>query len=81
MKVRLGKLPAAVRLTERLPDAVAAELQVALHRAGTRPSRRAVAGRAPRPVRWIFAAQALLEDMALVTSDPAFPGFGVKVLW
>ena len=28
-----------------------------------------------------LAAQALLEDMTLMTSDPAFAAFGVKVLW
>jgi PIN domain nuclease of toxin-antitoxin system len=33
------------------------------------------------PFDRILAAQALLEDMTLVTSDPAFAAFGVNVLW
>jgi len=33
------------------------------------------------PFDRILAAQALLEDMTVVTSDPAFAAFGVKVLW
>ena len=28
-----------------------------------------------------LSAQALLENMTLVTTDPAFAQFGVKVLW
>lgn len=27
------------------------------------------------------AAQALIEDVPIVTNDAAFPGFGVKVIW
>ena len=82
MKVRLGKLPAAVRLTERLAAAVAEQsfksLSIGLEHGrlgGLLP------GAHRDPFDRILAAQALLEDMALVTSDPAFPGFGVKVLW
>jgi PIN domain nuclease of toxin-antitoxin system len=33
------------------------------------------------PFDRILAAQALLQDLPLVTNDPAFPAFGVKVLW
>lgn len=29
----------------------------------------------------MLAAQALIEDVLLVTNDPAFAGFGVKVIW
>ena len=29
----------------------------------------------------MLAAQALVEDMQLVTNDPAFSGFGVKTIW
>jgi hypothetical protein len=29
----------------------------------------------------VLAAQALLDDLVLVTNDAAFPAFGVKTLW
>jgi len=29
----------------------------------------------------ILAAQALVEEVPLVTNDPAFAAFGVKVVW
>jgi len=29
----------------------------------------------------MLAAQALIEDIPIVTNDPAFPRFGVKVIW
>ena len=33
------------------------------------------------PFDRMLAAQAITEDMPLVTADPAFRGFDVKVLW
>jgi PIN domain nuclease of toxin-antitoxin system len=33
------------------------------------------------PFDRMLAAQALVEDVPLVTNDPAFAGFGVKVVW
>jgi PIN domain nuclease of toxin-antitoxin system len=40
-----------------------------------------LAARHRDPFDRILAAQALLEDLPLVTNDPAFAGFGVKLLW
>jgi PIN domain nuclease of toxin-antitoxin system len=33
------------------------------------------------PFDRILAAQALIEDMSIVTNDAAFTGFGVRVVW
>lgn len=82
MKVRLGKLPAAVRLTDRLAETLVEQNFAAL------PIRLEhgrlgglLSGVHRDPFDRMLAAQALLEDMALVTADPAFGQFGVKVLW
>lgn len=44
-----------------------------------------LAGRLPGPHKDPFdrmlAAQALVEDLPVVTNDPAFAGLGVKVVW
>jgi len=81
-KVRLGKLPAAARLTHRLLESLAEQdfkpLAIGLEHGrlgGLLP------GAHRDPFDRLLAAQALLEDMALVTNDPAFTAFGVKVLW
>jgi PIN domain nuclease of toxin-antitoxin system len=81
-KVRSGKLPAAARLTHRLPESLAEQdfkpLAIRLEHGrlgGLLP------GAHRDPFDRILAAQALLEDMTLITSDPAFAAFGVKVLW
>ena len=82
MKVRLGKLPAAARLTHRLPESLAEQdfkpLAIRLEHGrlgGLLP------GAHRDPFDRILAAQALLEDLPLVTNDPAFAAFGVKVVW
>lgn len=81
-KVRLGKLPAAVRLTHRLHESLAEQnfKQLAItvehgRLGGLLP------GAHRDPFDRILAAQSLLENMALVTGDQVFPSFGVKVLW
>ena len=82
IKVRLGKLPEAARLTYRLTESLAEQ--------GFRPlaisiAHGQLAGLMPGihrdPFDRILAAQSLIEGMPLVTSDPAFVGFGVDVVW
>ncbi len=81
-KHRLGKLPVPARLAESLDDIVVengwqslpltmahAQLAGRLHGAHRDPFDR------------MLAAQALIEDVALVTNDPAFQAFGVKLVW
>jgi PIN domain nuclease of toxin-antitoxin system len=82
VKVRLGKLPQAARLTHRLSESLAEQsfkpLSISLEHGrlgGLLP------GEHRDPFDRILAAQALLEDLTLVTVDPAFGHFGVKVLW
>ena len=82
MKVRLGKLPEAAPLTHRFAESLAEQdfkpLPIGLEHGR-------LGGLLPGPHRdpfdRILAAQALLENLPLVTADPAFAGFGVKVLW
>jgi hypothetical protein len=40
-----------------------------------------MAGTHKDPFDRILAAQALIEDVPLLTNDPAFAPFGVKVVW
>jgi PIN domain nuclease of toxin-antitoxin system len=81
-KVRLGRLPEATRLTHRLPESLAEQnfkllaISIEHGRLGG-----LLATQHRDPFDRILAAQALLEDMPLVTNDPAFAGFGVKLLW
>ena len=82
VKVRLGKLPEAARLTHRLSESMAEQnfkpLPINLEHGrlgGLLP------GQHRDPFDRILAAQALLEDMPLVTNDAAFAPFGVRVVW
>jgi PIN domain nuclease of toxin-antitoxin system len=82
IKVRLGKLPEAGRLTHRLAESIAEQgfkaLPISLEHGrlgGLLP------GAHRDPFGRVLAAQALLDDLVLVTNDPAMPGFGVKTLW
>ena len=81
-KYRLGKLPVPARLAEHLDQIVVengwqplplslahAQLAVLLPGAHRDPFDR------------MLAAQAVVEDMPLVTKDSEFSGFGVKVFW
>jgi PIN domain nuclease of toxin-antitoxin system len=81
-KVRLGKLPIASRLTHRLPEILAEQGFRALA-IGVEHGRLGglLPGEHRDPFDRILAAQALIEDMTLITADRVFPTFGVKVLW
>ena len=81
-KYRLGKLPVPARLAEHLEQMVAEN--------GWQPlplsiAHAQLAGRLPGahkdPFDRMLAAQALIEDMPLVTKDSAVAGFGVKTIW
>jgi PIN domain nuclease of toxin-antitoxin system len=82
MKVRLGKLPDAARLTHRLAESLTEQnfrpLPITIEHGrlgGLLP------GQHRDPFDRVLAAQALLEDLPLVSNDPAFREFGVKLLW
>lgn len=79
-KARLGKLDR--RMSDEMLDMVRAARLAALpvtlahmHRAGTLPG--------PHRDPWdrILMAQALLEELTLVTIDPVFADYGVPTLW
>ena len=81
-KYRLGKLSVPARLAEHL-DQLAAEngwqpLPLSIAHAQ-------LAGRLPGahkdPFDRMLAAQALVEDIPLVTSDSALAAFGVRAIW
>ena len=81
-KVRFGKWPQAATLAADMPAAVEAEkftpLPVTLahaHFAGLLP------GAHRDPFDRMLAAQAQIEDVALVTADPVFHTLGVRILW
>jgi PIN domain nuclease of toxin-antitoxin system len=81
-KVRLGKWEQAVvlaeRFAERLDELAIEALPITLehaHLAGSLP------GAHRDPFDRMLAAQARIEDMPLVTADPAFRQFGTRVLW
>jgi PIN domain nuclease of toxin-antitoxin system len=82
MKVRLNKLPEAVPLMHRFAESLTEQnfkrlpISVEHGRLGG-----LLPGQHRDPFDRILAAQALLEDLPLVTNDPAFAGFGVKLLW
>ena len=81
-KVRSGKWPEAEPVSERLFDAIShygwRHLPISLehaHLAGSMPA-------AHRdPFDRMLAAQAFMENMPLVTADPAFRSFEVSVVW
>ncbi|WP_342362900.1 type II toxin-antitoxin system VapC family toxin [Terrarubrum flagellatum] len=81
-KVRAGRWVEAAGVAERMPEVIAAEgfepLSVTLEH-----GRRAgfLEGDHRDPFDRILAAQAMLDDMTLVTADPAFTAFEVKVVW
>ena len=81
-KVRSGKWPEAQPLADRFFELIARDgflpLPVTLQHAH-------LAGLFPGPHRDPFdrmlAAQAQIENVPLVTADPAFQEFGTRVLW
>jgi PIN domain nuclease of toxin-antitoxin system len=81
-KFRLGKLAVPARLAEDLDQVVAEN--------GWQPlplsiAHGQLAGRLPGthkdPFDRMLAAQALIEDVQMVTDDPAMEGFRVKLVW
>jgi PIN domain nuclease of toxin-antitoxin system len=81
-KSRLGKLPKAEKFALQLPKAIAeqgfntlAMTPTHAHRAGW------LAGPHRDPFDRMLAAQALVEDMTLVSSDAIFPTLGVQLFW
>ncbi len=81
-KHRLGKLPKAGDVADRLPwylrESRFAELPISIDHA-------LAAGRLPGPHKdpfdRILIAQALAEKLPAVTTDPVFRDYGVRVLW
>jgi PIN domain nuclease of toxin-antitoxin system len=81
-KVRIGKLSSARELCEDFMGFVARHqfepLSISVEHGR-------LAGRLPGahkdPFDRILAAQALIEDVPIVTNDAAIAGFGVRVLW
>ena len=81
-KARIGKLPSGRALCE--------DFSGFLHRYHFEPLAITVehgrmAGRLPGahkdPFDRRLAAQAMIEDVPIITNDAAFAGFGVKVIW
>ena len=81
-KVRIGKLPTGQALCDDFGGYLDRfhfiPLPISLEHGR-------LAGRLPGPHKDPFdrmlAAQALVEDVPLVTNDPAFAGFGVNMAW
>lgn len=81
-KVRIGKLPGAVEVAERLPEILTqqafATLAISLEharRAGLLP------GAHRDPFDRILIAQAQLEGLTLVSNESLFDAFGIRRLW
>jgi PIN domain nuclease of toxin-antitoxin system len=81
-KVRKGKLPEAARLVERfehyLEDQEFTPLAVTMAHAKLCGS---LSSLHKDPFDRLIAAQAQIEDLAIVTCDSAFQGLGVRILW
>ncbi|MFM9941900.1 MAG: type II toxin-antitoxin system VapC family toxin [Hyphomicrobiaceae bacterium] len=81
-KHRAGKLREATMLTENLLDVIQRckfrPLPITVvhgHRAGLLP------GNHRDPFDRMLAAQAIIEDLGLVTVDPALAGLGARIVW
>jgi PIN domain nuclease of toxin-antitoxin system len=81
-KYRLGKWPEADTLLTHLAEAwrqsLIRMLSLDVHHAALAGS---IAGEHRDPFDRMIAAQSLVEDMTLVSGDPAFVGMGVPILW
>jgi len=81
-KFRLGKLAVPANLAENLDQIVAENGWLPLPPTIAHGQ---LAGRMAEthkdPFDRMLAAQAIVEDVPLVTNDPAFTGFDVKVIW
>jgi PIN domain nuclease of toxin-antitoxin system len=81
-KHRLGKLPAASAIVGDLAGVIASQgfvgLPIAVHHGET-------AGALPGPHRDPFdrvaIAQAMLDDLVIVSNEQAFGAYGVRLLW
>ena len=81
-KVRIGKLPTGRALCEDFsayPQRFHFEPLAITIEHGRLAGR--MAGAHKDPFDRMLAAQALIEDVPIVSNDAAFTGFGVKVLW
>ena len=81
-KVRLGRWPEAMAIAPSLVEVLAKNRMTALDvtvehglLAGSLP------GKHGDPFDRMLAAQAQIEDIPLVTADPVFRGYGIRVLW
>jgi PIN domain nuclease of toxin-antitoxin system len=81
-KVRIGKLPGAVKIALRLPEVLAEQgftpLAISMEhgqRAGW------LSGKHRDPFDRMLAAQALSGDLPLASIDAAFDDFGVNRVW
>ena len=81
-KYRLGKLAVPQRLAEHLDQVIADNGWQSL---ALSVGHGQLAGRLPGthkdPFDRMLAAQALIEDVAMVTNDAGIAGFGVKLVW
>jgi PIN domain nuclease of toxin-antitoxin system len=81
-KFRSGKLQEAAVIAENLPSLITRcrflPLPITVehgHRAGLLP------GNHKDPFDRMLAAQAIIDDLDLVSADPAMAGFGARVVW
>lgn len=81
-KARIGKLPLALTIAHRLPEALDEQgfqlLPITVrhgHRAGWLQSRHA------DPFDRMLAAQSILEGIPIITTDPALKALGASVIW
>lgn len=81
-KYRLGKLAHAAAFAEAVPSAVASQgflgLPVSLEHAALSGSQR---GAHKDPFDRMLIAQAMLEDLTLVSNEASFDAFGIRRLW
>ena len=81
-KVRIGKLPTGRALCEDFSGYLQRNhfepLAITIEH-GRLAGR--MAGAHKDPFDRMLAAQALIEDLPIITNDAAFSGFGVKVVW
>lgn len=81
-KVRIGKLPGAEELCERFP---ALMRQFGFESLAISVEHAQLAGQLPGahkdPFDRMLAAQAILEDVPIMTNDAGIAGLGAKVVW
>jgi PIN domain nuclease of toxin-antitoxin system len=81
-KHRLGRLPGAERILPRLPGLIEeSRLRTLPITFAHALKAGALAHEHRDPFDRMLAAQAIVEDMALVTSDPACKALGADVVW